>query len=77
MIWRQLLFVTAASLAASAAFAADLGGKKGPAAPPPPPPRWIDTVTLDGFVEGGVAINFNQPFNRINWGHLYTCLLYT
>jgi hypothetical protein len=53
------------------AFAADLATKKAPAAPPPPP-RWLDTLTVDGYVEGGVAINFNQPFNKLNWGHLYT-----
>lgn len=44
---------------------------KGPEAPPPPP-AWLDTVTVDGYVEGGVAVNFNQPFNKLNWGHLYT-----
>lgn len=44
---------------------------KGPAVPPPPP-AWIDTLTVDGYVEGGIAINFNQPFNKLNWGHLYT-----
>jgi hypothetical protein len=44
---------------------------KGPAVPPPPP-AWIDTVTIDGYVEGGIALNFNQPFNKLNWGHLYT-----
>ncbi len=69
MKWRHLSLVTAASLTTSIAFAADLASKK---APPAPPPLWLDTLTVDGYVEGGVAINFNQPFNRINWGHLYT-----
>jgi hypothetical protein len=44
---------------------------KGPAVAPPPP-AWIDTVTIDGYAEGGIALNFNQPFNKLNWGHLYT-----
>ena len=43
---------------------------KGPAVAPTP--AWIDTLTIDGYVEGGVAVNFNQPFNKLNWGHLYT-----
>jgi hypothetical protein len=71
MKWYYLPVVTAASLAANMAFAADVANKKAPAAPPPPP-AWLDTLTIDGFVEGGVAINANQPFNGINWGHLYT-----
>ena len=37
-----------------------------------PPPAWLDTLTVDGYVEGGAAMNFNQPWNNINWGHLYT-----
>jgi len=43
---------------------------KGPAVAPTP--AWIDTLTIDGYLEGGVAVNFNQPFNKLNWGHLYT-----
>ncbi len=71
MKWFYLPVVTAASLAASMAFAADVSAKKkAPAAPPPP--AWLDTLAVDGYVEGGIAINFNQPFNNINWGHLYT-----
>jgi hypothetical protein len=71
MKWYYLPVVTAASLAASAAFAADLASKKAPAAPPPAP-TWLSTLTVDGYVEGGIAVNFNQPFNKLNWGHLYT-----
>jgi hypothetical protein len=71
MKWYYLPVVTAASIAASLASAADLAKKKAPP-PPPPPPAWIDTVTVDGYVEGGVAVNFNQPYNKLNWGHLYT-----
>jgi hypothetical protein len=40
--------------------------------PPAPPPAWLDTLAIDGYIEGGVAVNFNQPFNKLNWGHLYT-----
>jgi hypothetical protein len=71
MKWYTLPLVSAASLAAGLASAADLANKKAPPAPPPPP-AWLDTVTVDGYVEGGVAMNFNQPFNKWNWGHLYT-----
>lgn len=71
MKWRHLIpIVTAASLAATLAGAADLANKKAP--PAPPPPAWLDTLVIDGYVEGGVAMNFNQPWNHINWGHLYT-----
>ena len=71
MKWFYLSTVAAATLATSLAQGADLASKKAPP-PPPPPPAWLDTLTVDGFVEGGVAINFNQPFNKVNWGHLYT-----
>ena len=43
---------------------------KGPAVAPTP--GWLDTLTIDGYIEGGIALNFNQPFNKLNWGHLYT-----
>ncbi len=43
---------------------------KGPA--PAPTPAWIDAITIDGYIEGGIALNFNQPFNKLSWGHLYT-----
>lgn len=71
MKWYSLPVVTAASLAAGMALAADLPNKKA-AVVPPPPPAWLDTLTIDGYVEGGIAINFNQPYNKLNWGHLYT-----
>ncbi|CAJ0870420.1 hypothetical protein AMST5_02228 [freshwater sediment metagenome] len=71
MKWFYLPIVTAATLAATIAGAADVANKKAPAAPPPPP-AWLDTLTVDGYVEGGVAMNFNQPWNQVNWGHLYT-----
>ena len=48
------------------------GDKKAEAAPPAPPAKWTDTLTVDGFIEGGIAVNPNQPFNGLNWGHLYT-----
>lgn len=60
------------TLMASTAFAADPKITKAPPEPPPPPPAWWDTLTIDGFVDGGVVINPSQPFNKLNWGHLYT-----
>ena len=47
------------------------GAKKAEAAPEPQK-KWMDTLTVDGFVEGGIAVNPSQPFNGLNWGHLYT-----
>lgn len=71
MKWHYLPLVTAASLVASMAFAADVAKKKAEVAPAPPP-KWLDTMTIDGFVEGGVGFNFNQPWNGLSWGDLYT-----
>jgi hypothetical protein len=71
MKWHYLPIVTAASLVASMAFAADVAKKKAEVAPAPPP-KWLDTMTIDGFVEGGVGFNFNQPWNGLSWGDLYT-----
>ncbi len=82
MKWYYLPIVTAASLAASMALAAEKKKAKAPApatvtaaavkkAPPEaPPPAWLDTLSIDGYIEGGIAMNFNQPFNKWNWGHL-------
>jgi hypothetical protein len=65
--------VAAAALLATSSYAALAAGKKGKVeAAPPPPPAWLDTLTIDGFVEGGVTINPGQPVNKVNWGHLYT-----
>jgi Putative beta-barrel porin-2, OmpL-like. bbp2 len=72
MKWYYLPIVTAASLAASMAFAADVASKKDAVTPPAPPPKWLDTMTIDGYVDGGIAFNFNQPWNGVNWGNLYT-----
>jgi len=47
------------------------GAKKAEAAPAPQK-KWMDTLTVDGFLEGGIAVNPSQPFNGLNWGHLYT-----
>lgn len=47
------------------------GAKKAEAAPEPQK-KWMDTLTVDGFLEGGIAVNPSQPFNGLNWGHLYT-----
>jgi len=45
------------------------GAKKAEAAPAPQK-KWMDTLTVDGFLEGGIAVNPSQPFNGLNWGHL-------
>jgi hypothetical protein len=71
MKWSYLTGVAAAALSAGVALAADVSVEM-KKAPPPPPPSWFDTLTVDGFVEGGVSINPGQPFNGINWGHLFT-----
>lgn len=49
-----------------------LAAKKAAAEPPKAPAKWSDTIAIDGFVEGGIATNFNSPWNGLNWGHLYT-----
>lgn len=36
------------------------------------PARWLDTLTIDGFLEGGVAINPALPANGLNFGQYYT-----
>ena len=46
--------------------------KKSEAEAPKPAGKWLDTLTVDGFAEGGIAVNPSQPFNGLNWGHLYT-----
>jgi len=37
-----------------------------------PPPSWFDSLTVDGFVNAGSTFNFDNPFNKLNWGHLFT-----
>jgi hypothetical protein len=63
--------VAAAALLAHAANAADLASKK-KAPEPPPTPEWLDTLTIDGFLDGGVVVNFANPVTRQNFGHLFT-----
>lgn len=63
--------VATAALIANTAFAADLASKKA-ALTPPPPPDWFDTLTIDGFVEGGIVANFANPVTGVNFGHLFT-----
>ena len=33
---------------------------------------WTQSIAVDGFAEGGIAINPAMPFNGLNWGQLYT-----
>lgn len=68
----MLVSATLIALTATAATAADLGSKKGAVTPVPPPPAWLSTMTIDGYVEGGVTINPGQPYNKLNFGQLYT-----
>jgi hypothetical protein len=35
-------------------------------------PSWLDSLSIDGFLSGGVAVNFARPYNKINFGHLET-----
>lgn len=58
-----------AMLLASPALAAQKA--KMPAAPALSQ-SWLDTLTIDGFLEGGVAINGAMPWNKLNFGHYYT-----
>lgn len=37
-----------------------------------PSPSWWESITLDGSVEGGAMINFDNPIDGLNFGHLYT-----
>ncbi|MBG0811627.1 outer membrane beta-barrel protein [Methylosinus sp. H3A] len=37
-----------------------------------PPPAWLDSLTVNGFVNAGSTFNFDNPFNKLNWGHLFT-----
>lgn len=39
---------------------------------PKPPPSWFDTLTVTGYLDGGFTVNFGNPFNKLNWGHLFT-----
>jgi len=60
--------VAMAALSASMAFAGEPKVEKEVS----PPPAWLDTLTIDGWLSGGVVVNPSQPFNKINFGHLFT-----
>ncbi|ATQ68626.1 hypothetical protein CQW49_12585 [Methylosinus trichosporium OB3b] len=62
--------VAAAALLANVAYAADVASMK--AAPAAPPPDWFDTLTIDGFLDGGIVVTPASPYNGLNWGHLFT-----
>lgn len=68
---KALTVVSMMALAVSAASAAELKSRKSVEVAPPPP-AWLDTMTVDGYIEGGVAINPAQPYNKLNFGELYT-----
>jgi opacity protein-like surface antigen len=52
---------------AGAAQAADVA-----ATPPAAPANWWDTVTVSGYVEGGLTLNPDYPGDHLNFGHLFT-----
>ncbi len=35
-------------------------------------PDWAESIRIDGYFSGGLAINFADPYNGINFGHLFT-----
>lgn len=66
-----LTSVAAAALVANVALAADLASKKA-AQPAPPPPAWADTLTVTGWLNGGITPNFSNHIDDFNFGHLFT-----
>jgi hypothetical protein len=58
------------SYPASSALSADL--KMVTKAPPPAPPSWWSTLTIDGYVEGGITGTSPKPADGINFGSLFT-----
>jgi hypothetical protein len=60
--------VAAAALVAGSAFGADAPNKK---EPPAPQPTFWDSVTITGAIDGGVTVNFANPFNNLNFGRLF------
>lgn len=69
---KMLLAATAIVLIATPASAARLKKKAAIEETPPQHSAWFDTLTVDGYIEGGITINPGQPFNKLNFGELYT-----
>lgn len=65
-----LLGLFLAPLAIDAGHAADRGAAKSD--PISLPADWLDTLTIDGFLDGGVALNPALPANGLNFGQYYT-----
>jgi hypothetical protein len=65
-----LTSVATAALVTNVALAADLASKK--AEPPAPPPAWADTLTVTGWLSGGITPNFSNHVDDFNFGHLFT-----
>ena len=63
---KRIVAVMASLLSASQAICGD-APKKSSASK-----SWLDSLAIDGYLSGGVAINFALPFNKINFGHLET-----
>ncbi len=65
------IFLTGVAMAALSASMA-LAGEPKVEKEVSPPPAWLDTLTIDGWIAGGVVVNPSQPFNKVNFGHLFT-----
>ncbi len=63
---KRIVAVMAALLSASQAVCGDAPKKSSDSK------SWLDSLAIDGYLSGGVAINFALPFNKINFGHLDT-----
>ena len=63
---KRVVAVMAALLSASQAVCGDAPKKS------PDSKSWLDSLAIDGYLSGGVAINFALPYNKINFGHLDT-----
>lgn len=63
---KRIVAVMAFLLSASQAVCGDAPRK------PSDSTNWLDSLTIDGYLSGGVAINFALPYNKINFGHLDT-----
>jgi hypothetical protein len=69
------IFSVSAALAIGAsivALAAPASLADSPAPAPAPPKAWADTVSVSGYLEGGITGNFDSPGSDLNFGHLFT-----
>lgn len=69
---RALLGWPTSPAASNAATASSATSSESAAKKKRPPPSWLDALTVTGFAEAGSTFNFDNPFNKLNWGHLFT-----